>query len=242
MTRQYKVDTNYMDFSSDKIDIFMLLIDSSSSMRGEEDAVEKGLKLFRKNFKNFPEANSIAISKSTFSGELDLGEFQSIREFDTSYTVGGCTALHYSIVEASKYLRSYVEETTRITGVIPKVTFILFSDGEPFCDLCSESEGREAIELLNCYGATTVFVAFGESITSEFGKRLGFMSTIDVVDRSVVTDFLGVELSKSCKEQSMSLKPLGENFFSKANGNSSSYGYSQTAVQALEDDSWINDI
>lgn len=233
---------DYTDFSSDKIDIFMLLIDSSGSMRDDVYNVREGLELFRKNFEDFPEANSIAISKCTFDDELCLGKFQPIREFDTYYTAEGATALHYSIVEASKYLRNYVEKVTRKTGIIPKVTFILFSDGEPCMDRCSELEGRVAIEQLNCSGATTVFVAFGDAITSEFGKRLGFMSTIDVVNRNVVTNFLGVELSKSCKEQSMSLKPLGENFFSKANGNSSSYGYSQTAEQALEDDSWINDI
>ncbi len=234
--------TNYTDFSSDKIDIFMLLIDNSGSMRYQKKDVKKGLELFKKSFEDFPEANSIAISKSTFNSEVHLGEFQPIIEFDTSYKVEGFTALHYSIVEASKHLRDYVKKITKKTGVIPKVTFILFSDGFPENDRCSESEGRKAIEQLNCSGATTVFIAFGDAITSDFGKRLGFSSTIDVVDRSIVTNFLGVELSKSCKEQSMSLKPLGENFFSKANVHSSSYGYSQTAEQALEDDSWINDI
>ena len=230
------------DFSSDKIDIFELLIDSSGSMEDEEMNVKKGLNAYRKSFENFPEANSIAVSVSRFNGELHLGEFRRIREINTSYSAHGSTALYYSIYEAAKRLKNYIAEVTKRTGCIPKATFILFSDGVPYDDRMRFEDAKNVIEMLNYAGITTVFVAFGNAITSEFGKKLGFMSTIDATKGETLVNFLGVELSKSCKEQSKSLKGLGANFFSKAANDKNSEGYSHTTAQALEDDSWINDI
>lgn len=237
---------NYMDFSSDQINIFMILVDSSGSMNGDAGKVREGLKLYKKSFENFPEADSIAVSISKFDNTFYPSEFRKVEDLDTSYVTGGGTALYYSIVKGGEYLNKYVQEVTEKTGVIPRVTYIVKSDGEPCEDEYDTPSGhkkaRNMIENLNYAGVTTVFIAFGNAITSDFGKKLGFMSTIDVVNRETLVNFLGVELSKSCKEQSKSLKALGANFFSKAVGDTQSEGYSQTAKQALEDTSWIDDI
>lgn len=233
---------NFFDFSSDKIDIFGMLIDKSGSMCDDRMNVIEGFKLFRKSFKNFPEANSIAVSVSMFSDEFYPGEFKRVTDLNIDYYPDGATALHYSIVKAAEYLTNYVAEVTKRTGCIPKVTYIVFSDGEPCEDRMRMSDGKSAIQKLNMAGVTTVFVAFGNAITSEFGKKMGFLSTLNVRDRSTLVNFLGVDLSKSCKEQSKSLKALGANFFSQATNNSSSAEYSHATAQALEDDSWINDI
>ena len=95
---------------------------------------------------------------------------------------------------------------------------------------------------MNEMGITTVFVAFGKAISSNFGDELGFQATVDVKDRDSLVEFMGEELSKSCKEQSRSMKALGSNFFSHANDNESSSGYSNITSQALEDDDWIDSI
>ena len=94
---------------------------------------------------------------------------------------------------------------------------------------------------MNYAGITTVFVAFGDAITSEFGKEIGFQATVDVRNRADLVRFLGQELSKSCKEQSQSMKALGSDFFSHA-ANESSDGYSNMTAQVLEDDTWFEDI
>lgn len=233
---------NFFDFSSDKIDIFMLLLDDSDSMSPDRANVRKGLLEYKKNFEDFPEANSIAVSVSKFDSKLYLGEFTRVREMDTSYDTDGATALYYSIVKGAQYLLNYVKEVTERTGIIPKATFIVFSDGEPCRDHMKRSDAVKVISDLNYAGITTVFVAFGKAITSNFGAQLGFMSVKDVTEREVVVEFLGEELSNSCKEQSKSYKALGSEFFSQAANNSSSEGYSQATAQALEDDSWIDDI
>jgi len=234
---------NFFDFSSDKINIFAMLIDSSGSMERHSNKVRRGLELYKDSFEDFPEANSIAVAVSMFSDSFYPGEFKRVSEFDTTYYTEGATALFYSIVKGAEHLNNYIKEVTERTGCIPRVTFIVFSDGEPCHDRMNKEDGRKAINDLNYAGVTTVFVAFGNAINSEFGKKLGFMSTIDVADAGdSLVNFLGVELSKSCKEQSKSLKALGENFFSKAVNNGNSEEYSHTTTQALEDDSWFNDI
>jgi uncharacterized protein YegL len=237
--------SGYMDFSSDRINIFMILVDKSGSMCHDIENVKEGLKLYKKSFENFPDADSIAVSVSMFSDLFYPGEFNKIEDLDTSYDAYGGTALYYSIVRGAEYLNEYVQKVTEKTGVIPKVTYIVMSDGQPCDDEYDNPAGHKKahniIESLNYSGTTTVFVAFGEAIESKFGRKLGFMSTIDVNNRDDLVKFIGVELSQSCKEQSKSLKALGANFFSKA-VNTKSEPYSQTASQALNDSSWIDDI
>ena len=233
---------NIYEFSSDKIDVFELLIDSSGSMEDSSKGVVQGLEMFKKSFENFPEKNSIAVSVSMFDDDFYPGEFRRVTDFSTRYRADGGTALFYSIVKGAEHIRNYVSEVTRRTGIIPKVTFIVFSDGEPCNDRMFRSDGEKAIRDLNYAGVTTVFVAFGGAIDSNFGKKLGFMSTLDVRNRSTLVEFLGVELSKSCKEQSMSMKSLGANFFSQAVDKGNSEAYSHTTAQALDDDSWIDEI
>lgn len=233
---------NFMDFSSDRVNVFFMLIDSSGSMEDDASNVRKGLEMYKRSFQNFPESNSIAVSISKFDDSFYPADFRPITDLDISYHAGGATALHYSIVQGAKRLKEYMQEITAQKGIVPRGTFIIFSDGVPCNDPFTMKDGKRAIEELNLAGVTTVFVAFGEAITSNFGKELGCMSTIDVTNREKLVNFLGVELSKSCKEQSKSMKSLGANFFSQAAGNNKSEGYSQTTAQVLEDTAWIDDI
>lgn len=233
--------SNFMDFSTDKVDVFLMLIDKSGSMERDESNVRAGLRMYQKSFENFSEANSIAVSICRFGNDFYPDEFKHVNNLDLRYNTGGGTALYYSICCGADYLKYYIRQVTEAKGIVPRATFIVFSDGEPCGDRRTWDDAKRAIEDLNYSGVTTVFVAFGESIQSEFGKRMGFMSVIDVTDRNTLVNFLGVELSKSCKEQSMSMKSLGANFFSQAVGQTNSEKFSQTTAQALEDD-WMTEL
>lgn len=234
--------SNLYDFSTDRINIFSLVIDCSSSMSSSTEDMKRGLRLYKKSFENFPEADSIAVSVNRFNGEYYKSSFRRVSEFEINYETDGFTALCYSICEGTEQLINYINEVARRTGCVPRATFIVFSDGQPCGDSRDEEDAKRAIEKLNLAGITTVFVAFGGGISSEFGRKIGFLSTIDVDDRSVLEDFLGVELSKSCKEQSQSLRSLGSDFFSKANKSSKSEKYSQKTQQAIENENWFDDI
>lgn len=228
---------NFMDFATDNANAFIMLLDSSGSMDDDEANVQEGLKMYRKSFENFSEANSIAVSICRFADDFYQSEFRHVNNLDYRYNAEGATALYYSICQGAKHLRRYIDEVTQAKGIVPRATFIVLSDGQPCEDKANRKDAQKAIEELNYAGITTVFVAFGESITSGFGKDMGFMSVIDVTDRTTLMNFLGVELSRSCKEQSMSMKSLGANFFSQA-VDTESDRYSQTAKQALDDVEW----
>lgn len=234
--------SNFMDFSTDKADAFLLLLDKSGSMEDDTFNVRDGLQMYKKSFENFSEANSIAVSICRFATNYYQDEFKHVKDIDISYSTYGYTALYYSICCAAEHLQKYIREVTASKGFVPRGTFIVFSDGEPCEDRGNRADAKRAINDLNYAGITTVFVAFGAGIRSDFGKEMGFMSVIDVTDRNSLVNFLGVELSKSCKEQSKSMKSLGANFFSHAVGTTDSERFSQATAQALEDEDWLKDL
>lgn len=234
---------NYYDFATDKINVFMMLLDTSGSMSGDEDNMREGVRTYHKSFENFPERNSIAVSVCKFDGDFKSGPFRPLSEFDSSYhCTNGATALCYSIVKGGEMLIDYINNIIEKKHITPRVTFIVFSDGEPCYDKAPESAAEEMISKLNLMGVTTVFVAFKDEVSSAFGTKLGFMATKDVRNREDLVDFMGRELSQSCKKQSRSAKSLGANFFSHAASKSRSANYSKTTAQVLEDDSWMDDL
>lgn len=233
---------NIYKFSTDRINIFSINADSSSSMESHADDMREGLRRYKKSFENFSEANSMAVAINMFASSYYPSDFKNIKEFSTDYRTGGSTAIYYSIEKGAENLLDYIKEITARNNCIPRATFIVLSDGEPCNDPGTESRARKAIEKLNAAGVTTVFVAFGNAISSNFGKSLGFIATLDIRDKSTLTTFMGEELSRSCKEQSKSMKSLGAEFFSQANRNSRSAGYSAKSQTALEDDDWFDDI
>ena len=143
-----------------------------------------------------------------------------------------------SVVKTAGYLKDYISQVVEKTKVTPTVTYLVFSDGKPEGDPLREKDGREAIESLNYMGVTTAFVAFGNAMKAQYGKNMGFVATVDVDD---IENFLGVELSSSCKEQSKRNEALGSEFFSQINNNSESANYSTETAQAFSDD-WFNNL
>lgn len=232
---------NVYNFSSDRIYVYLFLIDKSGSMDGDEENMRAGLRAYKKSFENFPEANSIAISRSTFNGDVYLQDFRPLNEMDTEdYYADGGTAIYYAITEGAKHLKRYMQEIAEKLAIKPIGTLVVLSDGKSEWDRETRGAAKKAIENLNYMGVNTVFVAFGEGLSSNFGKALGFSATTDVRNRESLVTFMEI-LSKSCKEQSKSVKALGANFFSKA-ANSSSAGCSRTTAQVLDDEDWFDEL
>ncbi len=234
---------NYMNFTTSNPTINLIVIDESGSMEDYDEQIKRGLEKYRKKFLNYPEAGSIAVAVGCFDDDVKFGEFKAVKEMDIPdyHPYDGGTALNYAIVKFSEYLRSYMKEVERETKTTPIASFIFFSDGKPCNDCYSEKKGDEAIELLNRLKVNTIFVPFGEDISEEYGREKGFtcIEKIDTGDEA--EEFFAEKLSSFSIEQSKSRIPIGENFFSKAEGEeSSSSDYSNTAKQALEDDAWWN--
>lgn len=234
---------NTFNFSSENISIYEMVLDVSNSMsRGNiEKQVRKGIKRFIEKFETFVEAGSIVIALSKFGNDYYPEDFKNIKSLNTDYkSRNEATAVYYSIVEGSKHLMDYASEVAKRKNSKPKVTFILFSDGDPYNDKTSFSAAQEAITDLNFAGANTVFVPFGNAISSSFGERLGFTCIKKVDGEDDVVDFME-RLSEAVKIQSRSNKALGANFFSQA-CNGASQGYSKATEQALEEDDWFENL
>jgi len=239
-----------MKYPSDQVCIYILVLDSSGSMKDDEKNVRDGIENMRKSLQGFPESKSIGISISYFNETFRAGEFSGVQDIKSNYRASGETALYKSIEKSAEYLLDYLEDFRGVNRFDPSiVTYIFLSDGVSSgrnIDM-SETVGKkvcsETIKNLNMMGITTAFAAFGDAIGSNFGKMLGFQSTIDINDRGQLLNFLGNDISQTIKTQSQRLEPLGANFFSQAAGYSSpSEGYSNTTQQVLDDDSWIDDI
>ena len=229
---------NFYDFSSDKIDIFFFLLDSSSSMEPNRDEVLEGLRNYQKNFQEFDEAGSIVVNISKFDSDFKPGNFKSVKAFNIDYDTGGETALYYSIVKAYELLQKYIDNVIDKKNIIPRATFIVLSDGCPYNDPGNFESAKSAIEKMNYAKINTVFIPFGNGITSEFGENLGFMA---IKRGHNLSKFIGEDLSEYCKGQSKSFKQLGSNFFSQME-HGTSQKYSQKTEQALEDFSWLEEL
>ncbi len=233
-------------FGTDQISIFHLVLDCSASMESDYDAMCKGLKMYKNSIVEFSknDSNSIAICISRFNDRYTPGDFKTPEDMDISYRVGGNTAMYDAIQYGAKQLDEYVLQVIRENNVRPNVTFLLFTDGESNSDSIEDSyeTAEQKIKMLNEMGVNTVFVAFGESVQSELGVKLGFKATIDINDRSVLEKFMGKELSRSTIEQSKNIRSLGSNFFSKATSNESSQKMSNEAKSAIEDRKWLDDL
>ena len=235
--------SNYMDFTSTNPNVNVILVDKSGSMSGDRERVLKGLEGYRRNFLEFPEAGSIAVSICTFSDYVELGDFNQVREMERiSYHPNGGTALNYAIITAANHLVKYMEEIEKVKKCSPVASFIVFSDGEPCGDKNSDEEGEAAIDELNFLGVNTIFVPFGKAIKEEYGAKKGFKATRQIGTGEEAVEFFAEELSRFSKEQSKLNVGIGQEFFSKTGesktGNSSNY--SNTANQALKKDAWWN--
>lgn len=238
---------NKLEFETDQINIVFLGADCSASMEKEVYEMKKGLQEYKDKMIKFAkeEGMSIAICISKFNDSYYSGSFVEPDELDTRYYASGGTAMYDAIHYGAKQLDKYMQEVIKINKVKPRATFIIFSDGESNSDSLNNyvNMAKSDIAMLNELGVTTAFVAFGSSVKSELGTNLGFQSTIDVNDRSVLERFLGVELSKSTIEQSRSIHSLGSDFFSKATtGDEKSEKISNKSKVAIEDRKWLDNI
>lgn len=218
------------DFASDNINIFVMVYDISSSMEDYIKPMRTANKAFKDDFSQFEERGSIAIAKANFSDGFGMTPFLSVKDFDVSYAPYGNTAVYDAIVKSTESTIAYYNEIMKRLNVRPKITYLVFTDGGDNCSSYSSEDAKNSIKELNSLDATTVFVAFGEAIRYETGARLGFSCTKDINTVEELVTCMGMELSKSCKEQSKSAYSLKSSFFSQADKNAAEDDIEETTV------------
>jgi len=216
---KFSLEACKYDFTSDVINIFVMLYDYSGSMDRDEGAMRKANKAFYDDFSKFEEKGSIAVAKGAFASYFVMSTFDSIKYFDTSYSANGGTKLYYAITAAKEFTIAYYNELVKRLNVRPRVTFLVFTDGGDNESPEYYDKAKTAITELNSIDATTVLVAFREAINYGLGEKMGFVCTKDIRTVNELISCMGTELSKSCKEQSKSVYSLKSEFFSQADKN-----------------------
>lgn len=211
------IEQHIYSFSSDVVNIFVMMYDSSGSMEDYCKAILQANKAFYEDFSRFEEKGSVAIAKAMFDDDVSMTPFGPVKNFSTDYYASGGTRLYNAVVKVGKATIAYYNEIQNRLNIRPRVTFLVFSDG--LDNYRYESEFKAAknmVTQLNSLDATTVFVAFGEAINAKDGENLGFTCIRDITSASELIACLGTELSRSCIEQSKSAFSLKSSFFSKA--------------------------
>ena len=226
-------------FSSDVVNIFVMVYDRSGSMSNYVTAIRKANKAFYEDFSRFEEKGSVAISKAMFASDVKMTPFWPVKDFSTDYLANGGTRLYHAISYVGTETIAYYNEIVSRLNIRPRITFLVFSDG---CDNDNYKQEIEAakdiIAQLNSLDATTVFVAFGEAIDAKDGTKLGFSCIRDITSANELVSCLGTELSKSCVEQSKSAISLKSKFFSKAATDAA--GTASPEAQKVVEDSFFN--
>lgn len=233
------MDNHLYSFSSDVVNIFVMVYDRSGSMESYQETIRKANRAFYEDFSRFEEKGSVAISKALFDRGVEMTPFGPVKNFSTDYYANGGTWLYNAIVEVGEETIAYYNEIVSRLNIRPRITFLVFSDGEDNNNSPTEIQAaKDMITKLNSLDATTVFVAFGEAIDAKDGEHLGFSCVRDITSASELISCLGTELSRSCIEQSKSAIALKSKFFSKAATDASA----QTApeVKKVVEDSFFN--
>ena len=121
---------NVYKFGVDKINIYSLNLDTSSSMQPNCAEMREGLRRFGNSFKGFSESSSIAIAKNTFDDSYNAAPYQMVRDFDPSYSPWGNTAMYDAIIIGGSNLIEYMKEVTARNGCLPRGTYVIWTDGE----------------------------------------------------------------------------------------------------------------
>ncbi len=229
----------FYDFQTDNIYVFVLLYDASGSMKEDKNIMIAANKDFYDDFMKFEDKASIVFSQAYFNEFLEMGDFLPIESFSTNYSPGGKTRIYSAISKAIENTLAYSNELTKRKNIKPFITFLCYSDGEDSYNLNIEIENaKEAIKELkeSSKKVNTVFVPFREAINSGIAEKLGFDCKKDITSKEELRQFMGKELSKSCKTQSRSSKSLGSKFFSSIADKDES----KIETDVFDDDSFFN--
>lgn len=204
-------NTSVDDLESENVNLMMIGIDCSGSMSCFTTDMISCLNDFKDALVNSKESNEILIARADFDDDVKIGGYKPIDEFDTSFDIGGCTAMYDCIVNGSKKMLEY-RKYLHDQGVRVKCVFAIFSDGLDNASSASQSVTKQAIENLNREEITTAFISFGNDAKDEANK-LGFRNLLTVNSSASELRKAFNCLSKSVIESSKSVVSDGDAFF-----------------------------
>lgn len=204
-------NTSVEEIDSENINLIFLGIDQSGSMDSFRNDMNYSLNEFKDALTNSKEAEEILVARADFEDAITIGGYKKISEFDTSFRVGGCTAMYDAVTEGTGKLKEY-RQYLKDQGVRVKAVFAVFSDGLDNASKSSFGEAKSCVEFLNNEEITTAFISFGGTATRE-ARSLGFRNILDVTSSASELRKAFDCLSKSVIESSKSVVADGDDFF-----------------------------
>lgn len=205
-------NTNPDDIDSEVVNLILVAVDASGSMTPYISDMQKALIQFQEDLTNSKEADEILVARATFASRINVGGYKGLKDFDTSYNASGGTKLYDVIVECGEKLLEYMDYL-KGEGFRVKAVFSVFSDGEDTASVKRRVDAGNIIVRLNQQEVTTAFISFGPTAVRE-ANALGFCNILTVGASSSELRRAFAVLSKSVIDQSRSVTPLTNNFFS----------------------------
>ena len=206
-------------FSSDIINLYIIVIDSSGSMDKHRSEVIAGLKEIKRRISATVEVNSIAICIVKFKNNVYIGDFKDVEDMDTdNYHPEGGTELYLAISKSADRFLDYHKIVEEENKCKVQSSFIVMTDGEDSSYSSRKyNDAIEWIEKMKKNGFTVALVPYGEAITSLKIRNMGFTDIMEVKGNEKMSEILGKRVSESIRRQSQCSTSLSGNFF----GNSS---------------------
>lgn len=204
-------NTSVEEIDGENINLMFLGIDQSGSMGTYTKDMVKSLCDFKEALLASDEEEEILAARANFEEHIEIGGYKRIREFNTDFQAGGCTAMYDAIIKGTKKLKEY-RKYLKDQGVRVKAVFALFSDGKDSASISSFGDAKDAIGFLNKEEITTAFISFGGEALDE-AKQLGFRNILDITSSAEELRKAFECLSKSVIESSKSILADEDDFF-----------------------------
>ena len=138
------------------------IIDASGSMDPYESIMQDCLEHYKSAIVNSKQADEMLVSKTLFSETIVTGGYVAPEDFDSSYSVGGCTRLYDAIIERRQRLLDYMEQL-RNNGTNVRACMVILSDGYDNDSRNTIGDARQAVLDLTTKEITVAFIAFGDN-------------------------------------------------------------------------------
>jgi len=204
-------NTSIDDIDNESINLIFVGIDKSGSMFPYKNDMISSLIEFKSALGSSKEVDEMLVARADFNGDITVGGYKKVSDFNTDYDANGLTSLYDVVVEGTDKLVAYMDYLKQ-QGMRVKAVFAIFTDGEDTSSKKVVSDAKNKIKELNDREITTAFISFSGDAMKE-ATRLGFTNVLPVGSSATELRKAFNCLSKSVIESSKSVVADGDDFF-----------------------------
>lgn len=157
----YATNMDVDDVVSPSVMLVDFAIDGSGSMYPYEKTMKDCLEHYKRAICNSKQADEMLVSKTVFNSIIETGGYVAPEDFNTDYSVYGCTKLYDTIIDRRQRLLNYMEQLKN-NGTNTRACMVILTDGQDVGSRYRTSDARQAIQELISKEITVAFIAFGQ--------------------------------------------------------------------------------